>query len=81
MLGWGTDYYIENLRNAGIPMRSFSQPLDYLDSSPEQARTLGEELLRHATRAHTAAESCRARQAGLWLYLWGSVDCGVVAAQ
>ena len=81
VLGWGTDYYIENLRDVGVPMRGFSQPLDYLRASPEQARALGEELLRHASRAHRALETRRAREAGLWLFLWGSVDCGVVAGE
>jgi hypothetical protein len=79
VLGWGIDYYIENLRDAGLPMRGFSQSLDYLHASPERARALGEELLRHASSAHRVLEIRRSREAGLWLVLWGSVDCCVVA--
>jgi hypothetical protein len=81
VVGWGTDYYLENLRNVGVPMRGFSQPLDYLRASPEQARALGQELLRHASGAQIALEIRRASEAGLWLFLWGSVECGVVAAE
>ena len=80
-LGWCTDYYIENLRDAGVPMRGFSHPLEYLHASPAQARALGEELLRHDSRTHTALEIRRAREAGLWLFLWGSVDRGVVSGE
>jgi hypothetical protein len=79
LLGWGTDYYIENLRSSGVPMDAFSHHLDYLRISPQQARALGAELLRHASQARHLNEVRRAREAGLWLFLWGSVDCCVEA--
>jgi hypothetical protein len=80
LLGWGADYYAENLRQAGVPMDAFSQRLDYVRASPEQARALGGELLGYAAsvRGTTAA---RTRVAGLWLFLWGSVRCHVKAGQ
>jgi hypothetical protein len=81
LLGWGTNYYIENLRDAGVPMDAFSQHLDYLRVLPQQARSLGEELLRYASQVRSANEVRRAREAGLWLFLWGSVDCFVEAGQ
>jgi hypothetical protein len=81
LVGWGTDYYIENLRNAGVPMDAFSQHLDYLRASPQQARTLGEELLRYASQVRRADSARQARVAGLWIFLWGSVDCFVEAGQ
>lgn len=80
-LSWGTDYYVENLRHAGVPMDAFSQHLDHLRASPEQARALGEELLHFAGQARRAHVADRARVAGLWLFVWGSVDCHVAAGQ
>jgi hypothetical protein len=81
LLGWGTDYYIENLRDARVPMDKFSHHLDYLRLSPQQACALGEELLRYASHERRENRVRRAREAGLWLYLWGSVDCHVEAGQ
>lgn len=81
VIGWGTDYYIENLREAGVPMNAFSQPLDSLRILPEQARGLGEELLGYASAMRAPAAGRQARVAGLWLYLWGFVDCSVEAGQ
>lgn len=81
LLGWGVYYYAENLRAAGVPMGAFSSHLDSLRLSPEEARVLGEELLTWA--AHTArGDTLRhAREAGLWLYLWGTAGCAVEAGQ
>jgi hypothetical protein len=81
VLGWGSDYYIENLRNACVPMDSFSQNLDYLRVSPHQACALGEELMSYAARTERENAIRRAREAGLWLFFWGSVDCCVEAGQ
>ncbi len=78
---WGTDYYAENLRHAGVPMDGFLQRLDYLRASPQQACAIGEELLRYASLARRASVVHHARVAGLWLFLWGSVDCYVEAGQ
>jgi hypothetical protein len=79
VVGWETHYYVENLRAVGVPMRAFAQPLDYLRASPEQAREVAGQLLAHAARASAAAVRDRTRDAGLWLYVWGSVDCSVAA--
>lgn len=80
-LGWGTDYYIENLRSARVPMDSFSHRLDYLRVSPAEARALSEELLHFAATTQLAGAVRHTREAGLWLYLWGSLDCSVEASQ
>lgn len=74
-IGWGTSYYAENLRLAGVPMDGFSQRLEYLSLSPVESRQLAEELLAYADRPHEAAQVQSARVAGLWLYLWGSLGC------
>jgi hypothetical protein len=81
LIGWGSDYYIENLRDARVPIKGFSQPLDYLRISPPQACALGEEILHYAARARKANQVRSAREAGIWLYLWGSLNCHVEAGQ
>jgi hypothetical protein len=79
LIEWGSDYYSGNLRHAHVPMTGFSHPLDYLHISPPQACALGEELLHYAARARKANQVRSARVAGLWLYLWGSLNCYVEA--
>jgi hypothetical protein len=81
LIKWGSTFYIENLRHAGVPMKGFSLPLDYLNISPQQACTLGEEILHYAARARKVNQVRIARIAGLWLYLWGSLNCYVEADQ
>lgn len=76
LLGWGADYYIENLRAAGVPMGGFSMHLDRVDASPGEVLDLAEEILAFHDRARTKARP-HVRQAGLWLYLWGFLGCHV----
>src|SRR5258705_5596793 len=45
ILGWSTDYYVENLRDCSVPMEGVSQPLERLDISPREAKALAGELL------------------------------------
>lgn len=80
-LGWGADYYAENLRAAGIPMEGFAYRLEYLSLSPHDARSLGEDLLQYASSEHTEGMVRAARVAGLWLYLWGSLDCFIYSSE
>jgi hypothetical protein len=49
-IGPDTDYYVEILADAGVPMDGFSYPLRSLDLQPEQARQLALELLRYVDR-------------------------------
>jgi hypothetical protein len=80
-LGWTTDYYAENLRGARVPMDRFSARLDGLSSAPRDVLQLGQELLQYAACERSPKASDAARDAGLWLYVWGSCNCHVEAGQ
>jgi hypothetical protein len=79
LLEWETNYYVENLHHEGVPMRGFSRDLRAIALEPTQVRELAQELLRHASGARKPKAAREARRAGLWLWLWASLDCRVEA--
>ena len=74
LLGLEANYYVENLHRGGVPMRGFSRNLRAIALDPQQALELAQELLRYASDARELKGAEAARVAGLWLWLWASLD-------
>jgi len=77
VLDWNAGYYAENLRRAGVRIEGFSHPLMHLRVDAAGARALGLELLQSIAELRDPAAIRQLRIAGLWLFLWGSVECTV----